>query len=183
MSDFKQYRRKQIAELRPYEQGENISDVSVAQVDADAGSPKAGDMIAKKPAADAVGKLREAIERPFDQPADFEVPAALQPITLSRTEATALLAAYDAVEAANIKLASVLSPGAAECLAFIKRAEKAEAQLAEALAALEPFAAEAEMWTDHLQDDTHIIIADVDTRLEFSAFRAAAAVLAKGRKG
>ena len=136
MSDFKQYRRKQIAELRPYEQGENISDVSVAQVDADAGSPKAGDMIAKKPAADAVGKLREAIERPFDQPADFEVPAALQPITLSRTEATALLAAYDAVEAANIKLASVLSPGAAECLAFIKRAEKAEAQLAEALAAL-----------------------------------------------
>ena len=47
---FKQYRRKQIAELRPYVPGEAISHISVAIVDAKAGSPKQGDMIARNPA-------------------------------------------------------------------------------------------------------------------------------------
>ncbi len=46
---FKPYRRRQIAELRPYEQGEDLTVVSIAQVDRDAGSPKAGDMIARNP--------------------------------------------------------------------------------------------------------------------------------------
>lgn len=46
---FIQYRRKQIAELRPYQEGENIDTVSVAVVDYQAGSPKAGDMIARNP--------------------------------------------------------------------------------------------------------------------------------------
>jgi len=46
---FKQYRRKQVAELRPYEQGEDLTAVSISQVDQDAGSPKAGDMIARNP--------------------------------------------------------------------------------------------------------------------------------------
>lgn len=47
---FKQYRRKQIAELRPYEPGEVLSDrVSISPADRDAGSPKAGDMIARNP--------------------------------------------------------------------------------------------------------------------------------------
>lgn len=46
---FRPYRRRQIAELRPYEPGEDISHVSVAQVDRDAGSPKRGDMIARNP--------------------------------------------------------------------------------------------------------------------------------------
>lgn len=49
MSEFAQYRRKQIAELRPYEQGEDLNGVSVAAVDREAGSPKIGDMIARNP--------------------------------------------------------------------------------------------------------------------------------------
>lgn len=46
---FRQYRRKQIAELRPWVEGEDMAGVSVAQVDRDAGSPKPGDMIARNP--------------------------------------------------------------------------------------------------------------------------------------
>lgn len=50
MSEFKQYRRKQIAELRPYQAGEILSErVSVSQADKEAGSPKIGDMIARNP--------------------------------------------------------------------------------------------------------------------------------------
>jgi hypothetical protein len=49
MTDFKQYRRKQIAELRPYAPGEDMTDVSVSVEDIKAGSPKAGDMIARNP--------------------------------------------------------------------------------------------------------------------------------------
>ena len=49
MSEFKQYRRKQIAELRPYVQDENMDGISVSDADAKAGSPKAGDMIARNP--------------------------------------------------------------------------------------------------------------------------------------
>lgn len=50
MSEFKQYRRKQIAELRPYQEGEVLSErVSVSQADKEAGSPKIGDMIARNP--------------------------------------------------------------------------------------------------------------------------------------
>jgi hypothetical protein len=49
MEEFKQYRRSQIAELRPYHEGETLEGVSVAQVDRDAGSPKVGDMIARNP--------------------------------------------------------------------------------------------------------------------------------------
>jgi len=48
-SKFKQYRRTQIAELRPY-QGEALSDrVSISKPDLEAGSPKIGDMIARNP--------------------------------------------------------------------------------------------------------------------------------------
>lgn len=70
MSEFKQYRRKQIAELRPYEpdgdmvnaDGELLVElngaratesswivVSISAEDQKAGSPKAGDMIARNP--------------------------------------------------------------------------------------------------------------------------------------
>jgi hypothetical protein len=49
VSDFKQYRRKQIAELRSYEPGETLEGVSVNEVDKQAGSPKEGDMIARNP--------------------------------------------------------------------------------------------------------------------------------------
>lgn len=46
---FAQYRRKQIAELRPYVQGEDLSRVSISLPDREAGSPKEGDMIARNP--------------------------------------------------------------------------------------------------------------------------------------
>jgi hypothetical protein len=50
MSKFKQYRRKHIAELRPFQEGEQLSEsVSISQVDRDNGSPKVGDMIARNP--------------------------------------------------------------------------------------------------------------------------------------
>jgi hypothetical protein len=49
VSEFKRYRRSQIAELRPYRPGEELNGVSIADVDKAAGSPKAGDMIARNP--------------------------------------------------------------------------------------------------------------------------------------
>jgi hypothetical protein len=50
MSEFKQYRRKQIAELRPFQEGEELSErISISQTDRDNGSPKVGDMIARNP--------------------------------------------------------------------------------------------------------------------------------------
>ena len=48
-SEFRQYRRKQIAELRPYTEGESIDGITVSTADRAAGSPKAGDMIARNP--------------------------------------------------------------------------------------------------------------------------------------
>lgn len=52
MSEFKQYRRTQIAEMRPYELGEDLRALpvlSISQADLDNGSPKPGDMIARNP--------------------------------------------------------------------------------------------------------------------------------------
>lgn len=48
-SEFQQYRRKQIAELRPVVPGESMTGVSISAEDAKAGSPKPGDMIARNP--------------------------------------------------------------------------------------------------------------------------------------
>jgi hypothetical protein len=51
VNDFRPYRRKQIAELRPYVPGEPLSErVSISAADLEAGSPKEGDMIARNPA-------------------------------------------------------------------------------------------------------------------------------------
>jgi hypothetical protein len=48
--EFKRYRRKQIAELRPYVPGEKLDErVSISAADREAGSPKDGDMIARNP--------------------------------------------------------------------------------------------------------------------------------------
>lgn len=47
--EYQQYRRKQIAELRPYVPGEDMRHVSVSHEDEKAGSPKVGDMIARNP--------------------------------------------------------------------------------------------------------------------------------------
>ena len=49
MTEFTQYRRKQIAELTPWTPGFDMSHVSVSMPDKIAGSPKAGDMIARNP--------------------------------------------------------------------------------------------------------------------------------------
>lgn len=46
---FNKYRRRQIAELRPYEPGETLNGVSMSLEDSKAGSPKEGDMIARNP--------------------------------------------------------------------------------------------------------------------------------------
>ena len=49
-TEFKQYRRRQIAELRPYVPGETLNErVSISAGDREAGSPKLGDMIARNP--------------------------------------------------------------------------------------------------------------------------------------
>lgn len=50
MSQFQKYARKQkLSELRPYEEGEDVSGVSVGDEDKAKGSPKPGDMIARNP--------------------------------------------------------------------------------------------------------------------------------------
>lgn len=49
MSEFRQYRRKQIAELRPWKWGDSMEGVSISAPDKANGSPKEGDMIARNP--------------------------------------------------------------------------------------------------------------------------------------
>lgn len=54
MGDYKQYRRKELAELRQVTEAEcadntSLANVSISQVDLDNGSPKVGDMIARNP--------------------------------------------------------------------------------------------------------------------------------------
>ncbi len=49
MSEYKQFRRKQVSEVRPWEPGYDMSGVSIATTDAYAGSPRPGDMIARNP--------------------------------------------------------------------------------------------------------------------------------------
>jgi hypothetical protein len=46
---FVQYKRTQIAEMRPYVFGEPLNNVSISLPDRQAGSPKSGDMIARNP--------------------------------------------------------------------------------------------------------------------------------------
>ena len=47
--EFKNYRKKQLAEMRPYIEDESMDNVSIAPEDHKAGSPKPGDMIARNP--------------------------------------------------------------------------------------------------------------------------------------
>jgi len=44
--EYTEYRRKQIAHLRPWQEGDDMEGVSVSAPDTESGSPKAGDMIA-----------------------------------------------------------------------------------------------------------------------------------------
>jgi hypothetical protein len=48
--EFKQYRKKQVSEMRPYEKGEYLSSsISINAIDRREGSPRVGDMIARDP--------------------------------------------------------------------------------------------------------------------------------------
>lgn len=47
--EWKQYRKIQVGEMRPYILGEDLSHVSINDEDKAAGSPKEGDMIARNP--------------------------------------------------------------------------------------------------------------------------------------
>ena len=51
MTEYKQYRRKQVAEIemRVCQHGDDLNGVSISDVDRNAGSPKPGDMIARNP--------------------------------------------------------------------------------------------------------------------------------------
>jgi len=49
MTEYKHYRRTQVAEMRPYQVGDDLNGVSISNVDRNAGSPKQGDMIARNP--------------------------------------------------------------------------------------------------------------------------------------
>jgi hypothetical protein len=49
MEEWRQYRRKALAEMRPYQPGEMLTGVSISEADRLTGSPKAGDMIARNP--------------------------------------------------------------------------------------------------------------------------------------
>lgn len=50
MSNFKKYRRSQIAEIAEWFPGFDMERVSISTSDREAGSPKQGDMIARNPA-------------------------------------------------------------------------------------------------------------------------------------
>ena len=50
MAEYLRYRRKQIAELADWTPGFDMTGVSVSDADKRAGSPKAGDKIARNPA-------------------------------------------------------------------------------------------------------------------------------------
>jgi len=50
MSEYRQYRRTQIAEMADWEPGFDMTGVSVSAPDVEAGSPKVGDKIARNPA-------------------------------------------------------------------------------------------------------------------------------------
>jgi hypothetical protein len=46
---FKKYRRTAVSELRSYEPGEDLTGISISDVDRAEGSPKPGDMIGRNP--------------------------------------------------------------------------------------------------------------------------------------
>lgn len=46
---WKRYSRTGVAEMRPYQEGDNLSAVSISEPDRQNGSPKVGDMIARNP--------------------------------------------------------------------------------------------------------------------------------------
>jgi hypothetical protein len=48
-NDWSQYKRKGVSEMRPYREGDDMTGISISDVDLKNGSPKLGDMIARNP--------------------------------------------------------------------------------------------------------------------------------------
>jgi hypothetical protein len=57
MPEWTQYRRTTVMDMRPYEPGEDITNIEISPLDAAQGSPKEGDMIARNPNDDSKGWL------------------------------------------------------------------------------------------------------------------------------
>jgi hypothetical protein len=74
MTDWKKYRRKGLSEMRPYQEGEDVAGISISAPDVEAGSPKAGDMIARNPKNHADQWL--VAKAYFDDNLELAVPAA-----------------------------------------------------------------------------------------------------------
>ena len=55
--EWKQYQRTTVQDMRPYEEGEDVSKIEVNPIDAANGSPKEGDMIARDPNDETRGWL------------------------------------------------------------------------------------------------------------------------------
>ena len=49
MSEWNQYKRKGVSEMRPYIVGESMTGISISEPDKKNGSPLQGDMIARNP--------------------------------------------------------------------------------------------------------------------------------------
>jgi len=49
MDKFKKYRRKSVSEMMEWEEGMDLTNVSISNVDLENGSPREGDMIARNP--------------------------------------------------------------------------------------------------------------------------------------
>lgn len=49
MNTWNNYKRKGLSEMRPYIDGEGVSNVSISEADRQNGSPMVGDMIARNP--------------------------------------------------------------------------------------------------------------------------------------
>jgi hypothetical protein len=49
MEGYRQYKRKGLSEMKEYEDGEDLTGVSISAADLKNGSPKVGDMIARNP--------------------------------------------------------------------------------------------------------------------------------------
>jgi hypothetical protein len=47
--EFTQHRKKQLSEMRPYVEGEDMTGVSISEPDRENGSPMIGDWIARNP--------------------------------------------------------------------------------------------------------------------------------------
>jgi len=118
MTSFQRFRRTQIAELRPWVPGETLDDrVSISAADREAGSPKAGDMIARNPKNHddqwlvAAAYFADNFE-PLGQPTPWDVHRSMETavgnsVRLSRQSYTFAMLAKESIFRAQDRLRSV----------------------------------------------------------------------------